>query len=114
MNRKRSQDTQTPVAAFIALALMAIVATTGGALHAIYRNGQIKTERKIAEARERIEQHHLDIQVIDVRKERLLDRYEIRAQLELMNSSLAAVDHGVVEKVQLLAQPDPVPVAVRP
>lgn len=114
MNRRRSEDLPNYSAAFLALSLAAIIATTGGAMHAIYRNGQIKTERKIADTRERIEEHRLDIQMIVVRKERLLDRYEIRDQLALVDSSLVAVDHGVVEKVQSTTAGENFPVVVRP
>jgi len=114
MNRRRSEELPNHSAAFLALALAAVVATTGGAMHAIYRNGQIKTERKIADARKRIEEHHLDIQMIEVRKERLLDRYEIRDQLALVDSSLVAVDHGVVEKVRPTSSGETFPVVVRP
>ncbi len=83
-------------------------------MHAIYRNGQIKTERKISDTRKRIQEHRLDIQMIEVRKERLLDRYEIRDQLALVDSSLVAVDHGVVEKVSPAHAGDAMPVVVRP
>lgn len=114
MNRRRSEDPPNYSAAFLALALAAIIATTGGAMHAIYRNGQIKTERKITDARKRMEEHRLDIQMIEVRKERLLDRYEIREQLAVVDSSLVAVDHGVVEKVQPAISGENFPVVVRP
>lgn len=114
MNRRRSEELPNHSAAFLALALAAIVATTGGAMHAIYRNGQIKTERKIADTRERIEEHRLDIQMIEVRKERLLDRYEIRDQLALVDSSLIPVDHGVVEKVNPTSIEEVFPLVVRP
>lgn len=114
MNRRRSEELPNHSAAFLAIALAAIVATTGGAMHAIYRNGQIKTERKISDTRKRIQEHRLDIQMIEVRKERLLDRYEIRDQLALVDSSLVAVDHGVVEKVSPDHAGDGMPVVVRP
>lgn len=114
MNRRRSSESRSHTAAFVALALMVVAGTCGGAFHAIYRNGQIKTEREIAKTRERIEQHQLDIQMIEVRKERELDRYEIRAQLELYDSALVAVGHGVVEKVRPLPGPEDPPVALRP
>lgn len=114
MNRRRSEEPRSHAAAFTALILMVVVGTFGGALHAIYRNGQIKTEREIAKTRERIEQHQLDIQMSEVRKERALDRYEIRSQLELYDSALVAIDHGDVEKVHPLPGPEDPPVALRP
>ncbi len=75
MNRRRSSEPRSHTAAFVALILMVVVGTVGGALHAIYRNGQIKTEREIAKTRERIEEHRLDIQMIEIGKERALDLY---------------------------------------
>ncbi len=114
MNRRRSSDPKSHTSAFVALIMMVAVGTFGGAMHAIYRNGQIKTEREIAKTRERIEQHRLDIQMIQVRKERELDRYEIRARLKLLRSALVAVGHGVVEIVPVLPGPEEPPVALRP
>ncbi|MGE9270053.1 MAG: hypothetical protein ACQKBU_04555 [Verrucomicrobiales bacterium] len=114
MNRRRSEEQPNYSAAFLAVALAAIVATTGGAMHAIFRNGQIKTERQIVDARKRIEEHRLDIQMIEVRTEHLLDRYEIRDQLALIESPLIAVDHGVVENVTPPRPVEPFPVAARP
>jgi hypothetical protein len=113
MSRRRSEPQKSNVSAFVALALAALVATTGGAMHAIFRNGQIKTEHKIAEARKRIEEHRLDIQMIEVRMERLMDRYEIREQLEIAGSPLEPVVHHVVERIDA-APSDVMPVAVRP
>ncbi len=114
MNRRRSSDPKSHTAAFVALIMMVAVGTFGGAMHAIYRNGQIKTEREIVKTRERIEEHRLDIQMIEVKKERELDRYEIRAQLELYDSALVAYGHGIVEKVHPLPRPEDPPVALRP
>lgn len=114
MNRRRSEEPKSHFCAFLALVLAFVVATSGGAMHAIYRNGQIKMERKISQAKQRIEEHRLDIQMIEVRKERLLDRYEIREQLALLDSDLIAVTHGVVESVRPVSELQIPPVAVRP
>ncbi|MEM1082794.1 MAG: hypothetical protein AAGI48_01620 [Verrucomicrobiota bacterium] len=113
MNRRRSEDHSSHYFAFFALVLAFVAATTGGAMHAIYRNGQIKTERKIADTRQRIEQHRLDMQMIEVRREKLIDRYEIREQLDHWSSDLVPVNHGVVEKVRPLEEPPAGPVASR-
>lgn len=113
MNRRRSEDSRSHYFAFLALVIAFVAATTGGAMHAIFRNGQIKAERKIAETRQRIEQHHLDMQMIEVRREKLIDRYEIREQLEHWSSELIPVTHGVVEKVRPLSDPVAGPVAAR-
>lgn len=113
MNRRRSEDHRSHYFAFLALVIAFVAATTGGAMHAIFRNGQIKTERKISETRQRIEQHRRDMQMIEVRREKLIDRYEIRAQLDHWSSDLVPVTHGVVEKVRPLTAPAAGPVASR-
>ena len=113
MNRRRSEDHRFTTFCFLALVLAFIGVTTGGALHAIFRNDQISTERKISTVRQRIEEHRLDIQMIEVRRERLIDRYEIRETLRGLGSELVPVSHGVVEKVEPLPAPDLEPVASR-
>jgi hypothetical protein len=113
MNRRRTSEPRSNFPAYLALLLMAGAGTLGGVLHAIYRNDQVHIEREIAKTRERIEEHRLDIQMLEVRTERELDRYEIRAQLELRDSALVSIGHGVVQKVESVApQTDP-PVALR-
>jgi hypothetical protein len=114
MNRRRHDESKSHAAAFTALFLMVVVGAGGGAMHAIYRNGQIKAEREIVKTHEAIDQLRLDIQMIQVRKERELDRYEIRSQLALHHSALVAVGHGDIEKVQPLGGPETPPVALRP
>ncbi len=111
MNRRRSEDSKSSMFLFIALLLAFVTATAGGAMHAIYRNGQINAERKITQVKERIESHRLEIQMIEVRRERSIDRYEIREQLAHLDSDLIGVTHGVVEKVRPV--PEPMPVASR-
>jgi folate-binding Fe-S cluster repair protein YgfZ len=116
MNRRRHPDPRPNTllyAAYIAMFMCVVVGACGGILHAFYCNEQVRIEREIAKTRERIEEHRLDIQMIQVRKERELDRYEIRAQLELYDSPLVAVGHGVVEKVDSITRPDGPPVALR-
>ncbi len=112
MNRRRSDEAPSNKVAIFALILMAVLATSGGAMHAIYRTGQIQTEREIAQVRNRMDEHRLDIQMVEVRTERLLDRYEIRTQLK--DSSLVEFDYSVVEEVQPPAEEVLMPVAARP
>jgi len=51
--------------------------------------------------------------MIEVRREKLIDRYEIREQLDHWSSDLIPVTHGVVEKVYPLPAPVADPVAAR-
>lgn len=113
MNRRRSEPRKSHLAAYIALGLLTGIATTGGAMHAIFRNGQIQTERKISEARKRIEEVRADVQLIDVRRERLMDRYEIRDQLVMLDSPLVPVTYEVIERIQDPSV-EPMPVAAHP
>lgn len=113
MNRRRTAEIGSKLSAYLALILMAIAGTSGGVLHAIYRNDQVELEREISQTRERIEEHRQDIQMIEVRMERELDRYEIRHQLHLRGSSLVAVGHGVVQNVEPIAPAEGPPVALR-
>ena len=112
MNRRRSETQRSNLPLFLALALAALVAISGGAMHAIYRNGQIKLERQITDARKRIEGYRADIQLIQVRKERMLDRYEIRDQVVALKLPLVPVGHAQIETVR--PEPDPMPVVLRP
>ena len=113
MNRRRSEPRTSNLSAFIALALLAVIATTGGAMHAIFRNGQIQAERKISDARKRIHELKNDIALIEVRKERLMDRYEIRDQLAMVESPLVPVTYQVVERIEDIPAAS-MPVAVQP
>jgi len=108
MNRRRNEERRSHLFPFLALILAAVVGTTGGAMHAIYRTGQIKTERKIRQVQQRIEAHRLDIQYLEVRRDKIMDRYKLREQLEDFGSDLVPVVHGVVEKVEPRAEPVPV------
>jgi hypothetical protein len=112
MNRRRSEPQRSNFPLFLALAIFALVGITGGAMHAIYRNGQIKLERQITDARKRIEGYRSDIQLIQVRKERMLDRYEIRDQVASVGLPLVTVPHDCMEKVR--PEPEPMPVVLRP
>lgn len=114
MNRRRpGPDRRSLIFPLAAVVLAALVATTGGAMHAINRNGQIQLQREIARVEKRIAEHKRDIQLIEVRRERLLDRYEIRETLRTMDSELVPVRHGVVETIRPDQPRDPGPVASR-
>lgn len=114
MNRRRHEEPKSHAAAFTALILMVVVGAAGGTMHAIFRNGQVQAEREIVKIRDDIEELRLDIQMIEVRKERVLDRYRIREQLALHGSDLVPISHGDIEKVDSLAGPEDPPVALRP
>lgn len=107
MNRRRSEDPRPHFFPYLALVFAAAVATTGGAMHAFYRNGQIQVERKIEDARLRIVEHQRDIQLYEVRRERLVDRYLLREALRDLASELVPTRHDVIEKVVPESRPEP-------
>ncbi len=107
MNRRRSTADKTPSSVFLTLILAALVATSGGVLHAVWKNRQILVERKIDATERRIEQHLLDIQITGVRMDEMLNRFELRERLRTAGSGLVSIEHGDIEEVVPAAQPAP-------
>ncbi|MDB6080463.1 MAG: hypothetical protein JWO82_4210 [Akkermansiaceae bacterium] len=93
MNRHRSAP-KTPVSIFITLGVATLVATAGGAMHAVCKNHQVLVEREIDASERRMEQSRLDIQITEVRMDELLDRYELKERLRSNGSRMVALGHG--------------------
>lgn len=106
MNRRRSSAPATPPSVYVTLVLAALVATTGGALHAVCKNRQVEIERRIDATERRTGQHRLDIQIVGVRMDEMLDRFELKERLRTAGSGLVPVDHGDIEDI-LPAKPAP-------
>lgn len=106
MNRRRSNAPATHPSVYVTLVLAALVATTGGALHAVCKNQQIEIERLIDATERRTGKHRLDIQIIGVRMDEMLDRFELKERLRTAGSGLVPVDHGDIEEI-LPASPVP-------
>lgn len=99
MNRRRSTAPATHSSVYVTLVLAALVATTGGALHAVCKNRQVEIERLVDAAELRTGQHRLDIQIVGVRMDEMLDRYELKERLRTAGSGLVPIDHGVIEEI---------------
>ena len=99
MNRRRSTAERTPVSVFVTLILAFLVATTGGALHAICKNRQVNVERRIDATERRIGQHLQNIEIIGVRMDEMLNRFELRERLRSAGSGLVPIEHGDIVDV---------------
>ncbi len=98
MNRLRSEPKTHP-SVFISLILAALVVVTGGVMHAVYKNSQVKTARLIDQAEQRIEQTEVKIRMIGVNTDELLDRFDMRERLQENGSTLIAITPADIEEI---------------
>ncbi|WP_193213411.1 hypothetical protein [Luteolibacter marinus] len=90
MNRRRNEPKTHP-SVFITLILAALVVVTGGVMHAVYKNSQVKTERLIDQAETRIDQTRVKIRMIEVNMDKMLDRFEMKDRLYAAGSTLEPI-----------------------
>jgi hypothetical protein len=105
MNRLRSEP-KTHASVFISLILAALVVVTGGVMHAVYKNSQVKTARLIDQAETRIDQTRLKIRMIEVNTDEMLDRFDMRERLRENGSPLIDIIPADIEEVAP-ARPSP-------
>lgn len=98
MNRLRSEPKTHP-SVFVTLILAALVVVTGGVMHAVYKNSQVKTARLIDQAEERIEQTEVKIRMIGVNTDELLDRFDMRERLQESGSTLIGITPADIEEI---------------
>ena len=104
MNRLRSEPT-THISVFITLILAALVVIAGGIMHAVAKNSQVQVERQIDQAQTRIEQTKVKIRMIEVRTDKMLDRFEMKERLKESASGLVPITPADIEEVRPLAAP---------
>ncbi|MDX1680367.1 MAG: hypothetical protein R3242_06520 [Akkermansiaceae bacterium] len=108
MNRRKDQP-KTSACAMIAVLLTVAIGAAGGVLYAYYKNQQIQITREIDEISRSIEHCRLEIRTTDMRVDQLLNRYQIRKQLEEQGSRLRPISVAVVEEIKMKPEPtDPV------
>lgn len=98
MNRRRNQR-KTHASVFVTLILAAMVVVTGGVMHAVYKNSQIKTERLIDQAEKRIDQTRVQIRMVEVHMDKELDRFEMKERLAAVGSALVPIAPSDIENV---------------
>lgn len=99
MNRLRSAPTSPHTSIFVALILAAVVAITGGIMHAVAKNSQVQVERQIDQALTRIDQTRVKIRMIEVRTDKELDRFVLRERLANSGMPLVAITAADIEEV---------------
>lgn len=80
MNRLRSEP-KTHVSVYVTLLLAALVMVSGGVMHAVYKNKQVRTDRLIDAAEKRIEADRTKIAMVEVRMDAQLSRYALKESL---------------------------------
>lgn len=98
MNRRRDQP-RTPAFVIFSIVLAACIVTSGGVMHAYYKNRQVQLSREIDATERRIGECRKDISTIVMRKDELLNRFAIRKQLEENGSDLRPIPLSVVEEI---------------
>jgi hypothetical protein len=99
MNRPRSAAPKTPLSVFITLGVAAAVATTGGIMHAVCKNHQVLTERKIVASEKRMKEARGAIMTADIGIDKLADRYELKERLRANGSTMVPLGHGDIVEV---------------
>ena len=112
MNRHRSYHPPNYPAMFTALALGVIVAVSGGIMHAMHRNAQIKADEQVKKAVARIAQLECDIERLEVSQAELICSEDFPERLAAMGSDLGKPGHGDVQIVR--PQPADQPVRIIP
>jgi len=111
MNRLRSEPKTHP-SVFITLILAALVVVTGGIMHAVYKNSQVRTARLIDQAERRIDQTRVRIRMIEVNTDELLDRFDMRERLHENGTQMIEVTPADIEEIKP-ARPEPEVASVR-
>lgn len=98
MNRRRSEHSGQ-LSLFVALVLSALVTICGGITHAVAKNSQVKVEREIDQAKKRIEQTRVMTRMVEVRSDKLLDRFDMKKRLEEHRSTMVAITPADIQEV---------------
>ncbi len=98
MNRRRheSRASSFPILAMI---LGVTIMAAGGVLNGFYKNSQIRVRREIDVIDRNMEHCQLEICTARMRMDQLLNRFEIRKQLEQNGSTLRPLSLTFVEEI---------------
>jgi hypothetical protein len=101
MNRRRKETHHQKISSLVifSLILAMTIGAIGGVTFVVYRNSQIKTAREIDAIEQRIEQHQLDMRIVQMRADQILNLFAIRKTLEEVGTNLIPIPLGVSEDV---------------
>lgn len=101
MNKHRTKkQRRLSVTEIVVLALAAMVLMAGGVTHAWLKNNQVEVMRNIDQAQQRIGDHEDSINSLQVKIDKKLNIYQLRADLENSGSTLKQVPSSAIEVIQ--------------
>lgn len=103
MNRYRSQP-KPGYTIFVAACIFASISIYSGVQFAMLKNAQVRLGREIRKTDERIKDYQGDIQMVGVRMDKMMDRFELREKLQRQNTLLVPNTHRDIEEI--LPTPD--------
>lgn len=99
MNVKKSTKKNFSISELILLGMAAVILAAGGVMHVYASNKEIETTRKIDALQKNIDEYYADVNMINVRIDRNLDRYNMKEDLLARGSELRATDPNQLEMV---------------
>lgn len=99
MNKKRSQKNQFSSIHIVMVIVITALLATGGVLHAFIKNRKLVVSREIAQSTERMEECEKNIEVVQMKISRELNRPMVRAELAARGSELQPIPSRVIEVV---------------
>lgn len=99
MNRKRSQANQMSSIHIVMIVVIMSIVATGGVMHAFIKNRKLVVERQIEECTERTAECEKNIEVVQMKIARELNRPMVRAELAARGSELKPIPSQVIEVV---------------
>ncbi len=99
MNAKKKGSKNFKISELVLLGLAAVILAVGGIMHVYASNKEIETARKIDAIQKEIDQYNADVNMINVRIDRNLDRYIMKEDLMARGSELRATNPDQLEIV---------------
>jgi hypothetical protein len=99
MNIRKSKKKNFSISELVLLGVAAVILTVGGIMHVYASNKEIDTARKIDAVQKEIDEYYADMNMINVRIDRSLDRYIMKEDLLARGSELRETDPSQLEIV---------------
>ena len=99
MNVKKSAKKSFSISELVLLGMAAVIMAAGGIMHVYASNKEIETVRKIDTLQKDVDEYYADVNMINVKIYRNLDRYLMKEDLLARGSDLRATDPSQLEIV---------------
>lgn len=100
MNARKTTKKNFSISELVLLGVAAVIMAAGGIMHVYASNKEIETVRKIDAVQKEIDEYYADVNMINVRIDRNLDRYIMKEDLLARGSELRATDPSQLEMVE--------------